>query len=197
MCFLDNDLLDNNKSNNSCNQSKILNNKSEICKVCKKHSLSEKINSEKPKNYSNSIDSIKIRTFGGLYAKNFIPLELKANKTIQLALPLKTSSNNIILGENTITIIENGIYKITSFINLKSADENSFYVYFYTKKNGLKLDDLFHKLCVKDTFKEISMMTLLPLQSGDIIESALFSNTGGKISFDIGLSASLIIIKIS
>jgi len=143
-----------------------------------------------PKNY------LRIATFGGLYSKQSLPLKLKDGVIQQLVLPLKMSSSNVTLGNNVITILENGVYKITSFVSMKTTDQNSLPIFFSTRKNKNHLDDLFHKLLVGNSFQEISCTTITPLQAGDIIELIIYSSKKGKISFGIGLSASLIVVKV-
>jgi len=136
-------------------------------------------------------------TFGGLYSKKAGIMTLNAGEEKQLSLPSIMSHNNVILGMNTLTIIENGIYKISNFISLRSMDKNFINVFFSTKKNGQNLEDLFHYILVGNSFKEISSTAILSLQAGDIIELVLGSAFGGSLFFGIGLSASLTVFKVA
>lgn len=136
-------------------------------------------------------------TFGGLYSKKAGLMVLNAGDEKQLSLPSIMSSNNVILGMNTITIIENGVYRITDFISMRSADPNSVNITFSTRKNGQNMEDLYHTISVGNSFKEISSTAILPLRAGDIIDLVISSASGGSLFFGIGLSASLTVLKVA
>lgn len=137
-----------------------------------------------------------ISAFGGIFEEMAPSITLVSGVEQQMPFSDFTDMENVTLGSNSLIVLQTGVYKLDYYLYFWTAID-TFSIQATARRNSISLvsTELADILSNTDT-KTLSSSTIVPLNSGDVIDLIIYSAEGGEVMFGPGLSATLLLTKI-
>lgn len=120
--------------------------------------------------------------YGGLYDSAALVLDVPAGVPQVLPMGEFMASENVVLGNNSVTIVRSGDYRV-EFMVLMQAVFSSFGLTVGVRINGVFSQPLTTATVIDGDFQSITLSSIVPLNAGDVLSLAVLSVAGGTLLF--------------